>query len=43
VTNPPDDFVVEQGDILVMLGNHAQLAAARDLLEPPSEESEPTA
>jgi K+/H+ antiporter YhaU regulatory subunit KhtT len=33
-TNPPDDYVLAQGDILVILGNHGQLAASRELLEP---------
>jgi CPA2 family monovalent cation:H+ antiporter-2 len=36
VTNPSDSLVVEQGDILVVLGDHAQLASVRRLLEPPA-------
>jgi CPA2 family monovalent cation:H+ antiporter-2 len=38
-TNPPDDYELAQGDILVILGNHAQLAAARTLLEPQREQA----
>ena len=34
VTNPNADFRLEAQDILVMLGNHGELAAARDLLDP---------
>jgi TrkA domain protein len=33
-TNPPDGYVFAQGDILVILGTHAQLSAARDMLAP---------
>jgi CPA2 family monovalent cation:H+ antiporter-2 len=34
LTNPSPDYLLERGDILVVLGNHAQLTAARRLLEP---------
>jgi len=34
--SPPSDFRIEKGDILVMTGSHAQLAAARERLDPPS-------
>jgi CPA2 family monovalent cation:H+ antiporter-2 len=33
--SPSPDFRIEKGDILVMTGSHAQLASARDRLEPP--------
>jgi CPA2 family monovalent cation:H+ antiporter-2 len=39
VTNPPGDWRLARGDILVVLGDHAQLAAARRLLEPPLDAS----
>lgn len=35
VPNPPADFRVEAGDVLVLVGTHQQLAAARASLEPP--------
>ena len=35
-----DDFVLERGDILVLLGNHAELASARTRLEPEADSSE---
>jgi CPA2 family monovalent cation:H+ antiporter-2 len=34
--SPSADFRIEKGDILVMTGSHAQLAAARERLDPPS-------
>jgi K+/H+ antiporter YhaU regulatory subunit KhtT len=34
VTNPPPDLVIQQGDILVMLGSHAQLDRALSRLNP---------
>ena len=37
MTNPDDDAVLEKGDILVILGNHAEIVAARHILEPASE------
>lgn len=33
MTNPPADFVLETGDTLVMVGNHAQIDAAFEFLE----------
>lgn len=33
-TNPGGDFLLRSGDVLVMLGSHAELAAATRLLEP---------
>jgi CPA2 family monovalent cation:H+ antiporter-2 len=35
-------FTLERGDILVLLGNHAELAAARDRLEPPTSATGPS-
>jgi len=32
ITNPPPDFRIEQSDILVVLGSHAQLAGAFEIL-----------
>ncbi|RMD84002.1 MAG: sodium:proton exchanger, partial [Candidatus Dadabacteria bacterium] len=34
ITNPPLSTVIERGDILVLLGNHSQIAAARAALDP---------
>jgi CPA2 family monovalent cation:H+ antiporter-2 len=31
-TNPPADYMIEAGDILVLLGSHAELARAADVL-----------
>jgi CPA2 family monovalent cation:H+ antiporter-2 len=36
IVQPGPDFVVDKGDILVLTGAHAQIAAARDIMEPPS-------
>lgn len=36
VAKPDEHFVLEKGDILVLTGSHAQIAAARDLMEPPT-------
>ena len=33
--NPSAAAVIERGDILVLLGNHAEIVAARGLLDPP--------
>ncbi len=38
LTNPPPDFVIEPGDILVMVGNHAQLDRAQARLGAGGEE-----
>jgi CPA2 family monovalent cation:H+ antiporter-2 len=35
-TNPDPDFRIEAGDVLVMLGSHAELVAADRFLEPPA-------
>lgn len=35
ITNPPPDFRVESGDVLVLIGTHAEIDAAFDLLSPP--------
>ena len=35
-TNPPTDYRMELGDVLVLVGGHAQLDAARAKLSPPS-------
>jgi K+/H+ antiporter YhaU regulatory subunit KhtT len=32
-TNPPADFEVRQGDVLVLVGTHAQLSNARGVLD----------
>lgn len=34
-TNPPADFIIESGDIMVLLGTHAEIDKAFDLLSPP--------
>jgi CPA2 family monovalent cation:H+ antiporter-2 len=34
ITNPSDDFEIAALDILVLVGNHAELARARGILEP---------
>lgn len=36
ITNPPSNFKVEAGDILVLIGTHAQIDKAFELLNPPS-------
>jgi K+/H+ antiporter YhaU regulatory subunit KhtT len=36
-TNPAPDFRIEADDVLVMLGDHAELAEAMRLLNPPEE------
>lgn len=33
-TNPPADFEIRQGDLLVMVGTHAQLDSAKGVLQP---------
>lgn len=40
-TNPPADFVMRAGDVVVLVGAHAQLDAARALLETTAVMSEP--
>ena len=39
--SPPPDFRIERGDILVMTGSHAQLAAAREHLDPRTPAEQP--
>lgn len=39
-TNPAPDFLLRSGDVLVMVGAHAQLNAARTILAPPQPEDE---
>ncbi|MDI6802644.1 MAG: cation:proton antiporter [Bacteroidota bacterium] len=34
-TNPPPDFIIESGDVMVLLGTHAEIDKAFDLLSPP--------
>ncbi|MDP2209795.1 MAG: cation:proton antiporter [Bacteroidota bacterium] len=34
-TNPPPDFTIESGDVMVLLGTHAEIDKAFDLLSPP--------
>jgi len=36
VPNPPPEFVLAPGDVLVLVGSHKQLDAARAALEPPA-------
>ncbi len=36
IGNPPADFVLAVGDVLVLVGTHRQLEAAKSLLAPPS-------
>ena len=38
--NPSAAAVIERGDILVLLGNHAEIVAARGLLDPPQASGE---
>lgn len=37
-TNPPADFKIESGDVIVLLGTHAEIDIAFDLLSPPRRE-----
>jgi len=37
ITNPGADFEISSRDILVMLGNHGELAESRGLLDPPAD------
>ncbi len=36
-TNPPPDYVIRKGDILILLGSHAEIASALELLKGESE------
>ncbi len=37
-TNPPADFKIESGDVIVLLGTHAEIDKSFDLLSPPKRE-----